>query len=142
MFYSPSAAGFYSDEFHGDNIPEDAVEITDELYAQLVAGPAQGKRVVVGNDGLPRLADPLPASDETLAIIERAWRDSELLVTDARVSRHRDELESQSRCTLSVEQYSELQQYRRQLRDWPQCADFPTQSLRPAQPHWLLEPRH
>jgi hypothetical protein len=142
MFYSASAAGFFSVEINGDNIPEDAVELTDELYAQLIAGPAQGKRVVMGNDGLPMLADPLPASQETLAIIERAWRDSELLVTDARVSRHRDELESQSRCTLSVEQYSELQQYRRQLRDWPQASGFPRQDQRPIQPGWLMEQRH
>ncbi|MBB6153710.1 hypothetical protein HDC30_000904 [Pseudomonas sp. JAI115] len=142
MFYSPSTAGFYNAEIHGDNIPEDAVEITDALYAELIDAPSRGKCIAMAEDGLPMLADPPSPSAETLAIIERAWRDTELAITDARVSRHRDELESSSPCTLSAEEYGELQQYRRQLRDWPQASAFPRHGLRPAQPQWLLEQRH
>lgn len=31
-FYSDSTKGFYDPEIHGDNIPDDVVEITDEDY--------------------------------------------------------------------------------------------------------------
>lgn len=58
MFYSKSTGGFYDAAIHGDNIPADAVEITTEEHAALLAGQGQGKRIVADAQGRPMLADP------------------------------------------------------------------------------------
>jgi hypothetical protein len=62
MFYAKSTGGFYRREINGDNIPDDAVEITDAEYAALMAGQAQGKRILPGAGGVPTLQDPLQPS--------------------------------------------------------------------------------
>lgn len=67
MFYSKSTSGFYSREIHGDAIPDDAVEITADAHATLLAGQSEGKRIVAGPDGHPELAAPPPV-DPQLAI--------------------------------------------------------------------------
>ena len=60
MKYSPSAKGFFSTDINGENIPEDAFDISDATYAALLQGQASGK-VIVGNEaGLPVLVDPPP----------------------------------------------------------------------------------
>ena len=60
MFYSSQANGFYSREIHGDNIPADAVEITKAEHTALLAGQAEGKRIVPDADGVPVLQEPPP----------------------------------------------------------------------------------
>nr|WP_256671239.1 phage tail assembly chaperone [Pseudomonas sp. IB20] len=72
-----------------------------------------------------------------MASVERSWRDAQLFPTDAIVSRHRDELESGGTTSITPEQYTELQAYRRQLREWPQGAEFPLVDHRPVAPSWL-----
>ena len=120
-------------------IPADAVEITRELHAALLEGQSAGQLISSDGDGCPVLVDPPPASPEHLAAVERAWRDGKLAATDGVVSRHRDELEEGITTTLTVEQYTELQVYRRQLRDWPQTGEFPLLDHRPPAPEWLAE---
>lgn len=61
MFYSKTARGFYTPEIHGENMPSDAVEITDEQYEALFEGQANGKEIQGGEDGYPVLVDPEPA---------------------------------------------------------------------------------
>ncbi len=58
MFYSATTNGFYSNEIHGQEIPEDAVEITKEQYIALIDGQASGKRITSDEDGQPVLAVP------------------------------------------------------------------------------------
>ena len=58
MHYSPSHNSFYLPEIHGDNIPTDAVEITEAEHAALLEGQAQGKRIVADENGYPVLQDP------------------------------------------------------------------------------------
>lgn len=58
MFYSKQTGGFYSREIHGDNIPSDAVEITPEQHAALMAGQAEGKQITADENGHPILVDP------------------------------------------------------------------------------------
>lgn len=57
MYYAESTGGFYSREIHGDNIPPDAVEITDAEHAALLAGQSTGKIITAGAGGKPVLAD-------------------------------------------------------------------------------------
>jgi hypothetical protein len=121
------------------SIPADAVEISAEFHAELLAGQSGTKVIAWGNDGYPFLGDMPPPSPEELAAVERVWRDGKLAATDGVVSRHRDELEEGITTTLTVEQYTELQVYRRQLRDWPQTGEFPLLDHRPPAPEWLAE---
>jgi hypothetical protein len=139
MFAAKSTRGFYDVLIH-DYIPDDAVEISVEDHAALMAGQSQGLVIEWGDDGgLPVLVAPqLPSVDE-LAVIERGWRDAQIAATDGLVARHRDEQEAGDDTTLTTEQYTELQVYRRQLRNWPQGEEFPLAEHRPPAPPWLVE---
>ena len=136
MFYRAIDNGFYSPVIHAV-IPLDAVEISDSLYFELLRGQEGGKRIEPDRQGNPRLVDPPPLDEQTLAAIERSWRDAKLSLTDPLVSRHRDEIEEGGATSITTEQYAELQVYRRQLRDWPQRDQFPLAEHRPPTPTWL-----
>lgn len=66
MLYSKQTNGFYTREIHGDNIPEDAVEITPEQHAALVEGQSQGKIISADENGYPILIDPPPPTTEQI----------------------------------------------------------------------------
>ena len=66
MYYSKSTNGFYTREIHGDNIPADAVEITDAEHAALLEGQSQGKVIVADESGRPILQDPPPPTAEQI----------------------------------------------------------------------------
>jgi len=123
-------------------IPEDAVEITAAFHAELLAGQSEGKVIAWGDDGYPVLVDPPLPSPEFFVEVERAWRDGQLAATDGVVSRHRDELEEGLETTLTPVQYTELQAYRRALRNWPEAGEFPLIDHRPLPPSWLTELFH
>jgi hypothetical protein len=56
-FYAFSTSGFYDDGLNAV-VPGDAVEITQELYTELLNGQGDGTKVIVeGADGLPELQD-------------------------------------------------------------------------------------
>ncbi|NWA40899.1 phage tail protein [Pseudomonas reactans] len=141
MFASKSARGFYDPEIH-TFMPSDALEISAERYSELLVGQSEGKVIDWNNDGFPTLAEPPLPSDEELIAAERIWRDAHLSPTDGIVARHRDEIESGGPTTLTPVQYSELQAYRRELRNWPQQTEFPLANHRPTIPSWLeAQPR-
>ena len=60
MFYSKSTKGFYITEIHGENVPDDVVEITTEYHAMLIEGQGEGKVISPDADGKPILTDPPP----------------------------------------------------------------------------------
>lgn len=53
MFYSSSTGGFYSEDLHGDGIPKDAVEISDNEYRNLLFQQELGHRIVSDKEGKP-----------------------------------------------------------------------------------------
>lgn len=65
MFYSKSTGGFYAPEIH-TTTPDDVVEISRTTHAALLAGQAEGKRIVPDIDGFPVLADPEPPSEASV----------------------------------------------------------------------------
>ncbi|WP_116132000.1 hypothetical protein [Tropicimonas sp. IMCC34043] len=68
--YSASTGGFYDSRIT-DVLPKDAVEISVETHAALLAGQAAGQRIVAGAGGVPVLEDPIvDPYDERLA----RWR--------------------------------------------------------------------
>lgn len=136
MFTSKKTHGFYDAAIHAC-MPDDAIEISVGRHVELMAGQSVGKIITWRDDGFPVLVDPPPPSAEELSVAERNWRDVQLAVTDDVVSRHRDELEDQSKTTLTAKQYSELQAYRRALRNWPEAGEFPLSEHRPPAPIWL-----
>lgn len=56
-FASMSTRGFYTPEIHGENMPADVVEITDEFYLELLEGQSNGK-VIDWSGNLPVLTIP------------------------------------------------------------------------------------
>lgn len=60
MHYSKSTGGFYSAEIHGSNIPADAVEITADYHAGLLAAQSAGKRIEPNASGYPVAVAPPP----------------------------------------------------------------------------------
>ena len=60
IFYSKLNQAFYDDTIH-TSLPEDALEISPEQYAALLAGQSAGQVIMPGKDGKPVLADPAPS---------------------------------------------------------------------------------
>lgn len=120
-FFSPSTCGFYSVDIHGkDAIPGDAFEITDDQWHELLREQAHGKKIMAGTHGGPVAIDPDPAPGLLVK------RDTALRETDWLVARHRDEVElDPNQTTLTSEQYSALQGWRRALRNITSHPDFP-----------------
>ena len=77
VYYSPSAPGFFAP---GQNVPEDAVEITDAQHQELIEGQAQG--MVIEFDGkLPVLKKP-KVTEDMLCRVCKATASSLLVSTD------------------------------------------------------------
>ncbi|MBK5339775.1 tail fiber assembly protein [Pseudomonas sp. TH49] len=136
IFFSATGLGFYDTDINGA-IPEDGVEVSRESHRALLDGQSAGMAIAADESGYPVLIDPPPPSAEVLAAAERVWRDRQLAATDPLVSRHRDEVEEGGSTSITPEQYTELQGYRRLLRDWPQGDQFPLAEHRPPAPTWL-----
>lgn len=136
MYYSPRTGGFYLRDLHGDAMPTDAIEITDEEYSALLAGQSTGKRIVPDAAGRPVLADqPAPTAAE-LAATARTKRDAVLNACEWLATRHRDQTDAGTATTLTAAQYKELLTYRQALRDWPTTTGWPDVAL-PMPPAWL-----
>lgn len=68
--YSPSINAFY-DTAINKVIPDDAVNITETEWADLLAGQAKGKLIACGADLRPCLTEqPLPTADELISLAE------------------------------------------------------------------------
>ena len=64
--YSPSNNAFY-DTVINREIPDDAIDITEQAWADLLAGQAKGKLIACGVDLRPCLTEqPLPTADEPI----------------------------------------------------------------------------
>lgn len=71
--FSKSTGGFYDVEVHGDRVPDDVVELTDDEHMALLIGQSAGKRIVADDDGRPVLRDPPPPTrEQQIAQIEAA----------------------------------------------------------------------
>jgi hypothetical protein len=58
MQYSPSTNGFYAEEIGYDFLPPDVMDITDELYAELLEGQSEGKVITPNGNEPPYLSEP------------------------------------------------------------------------------------
>lgn len=62
MYYSKSTGGFYSQDIHGLDMPNDVVEITLLEHAALLAGQESGLVISADEQGRPVLQSPPPQS--------------------------------------------------------------------------------
>lgn len=120
-YYSKITSGFYKPEIHGNSIPADAVEISDETYRSLFAMQAEGKQIVSDNDGYPIAITP--------AIIVPTWE---------QIKVQRDKLLQQCDWTVlpdsPVSNQSDWLTYRQALRDIPQDFTTPEEVVWPTTP--------
>lgn len=72
--YSPSTGGFYLPEIHGNNIPSDALQISEEVHAELLEGNSRGQNIVPGADGQPKLVSPEAPSSVPASVTMRQAR--------------------------------------------------------------------
>ncbi|TFL14231.1 hypothetical protein CSC67_08750 [Pusillimonas caeni] len=73
IYFSESERGFFDSNIHTvEQIPADALQISKELHASLLAGQASGKLIAIGQRGLPELVDPPPLGDEEVADLKVA----------------------------------------------------------------------
>ena len=122
MFYSKQTCGFYDTAIHGDNMPDDAVEISAEQHAALLQGQSEGKVIAADENGYPILQDPPQPTADQMADTARAKRDRLIESVRWRIERHNDELALGSEPTEPLEP---LLQYVQALRDVPQQSGFP-----------------
>lgn len=112
LFYSPSTGGFYDDRIN-TYIPGDAISITAERHAELMAAQTAGKIIKPGRGGKPCASAPV-ASQDDLAAAVRARRDALLAASDW--TQGKDIPDSISNAWAG---------YRQALRDIPQQEGFP-----------------
>lgn len=134
--YSQTTGCCYLVGRHKD-IPGDAVEISDDRFAEVIANPAPNKVRSHDKQGLPILIDPPPLTSEELASSERRWRDAELARVQWLRDRHRDEQDIGRATTLATSVFADLLDYLQALRDWPQSELFPASDHRPGLPDSL-----
>lgn len=53
IYYSKTTKGFYCEEIHGTNIPDDCVQISSETHQSLLNEQSQGKQIVPDEKGFP-----------------------------------------------------------------------------------------
>ncbi len=115
-FYLASASAFYDPALFPEP-PAGAVEISDELHAQLFEGQAAGQEIIAGSDGLPMLRDragPAPA------VVLRRRRDLALAACDWAALPDAPLDDAQRAAWLA---------YRRTLRELPQAPGWPAVAL-------------
>lgn len=113
--------GFIHSENIGDSVPEGAIEVSEEKYAELIGGQSSSKMIGVV-DGVPSLVD---RPTDFLAETARADRNRLLSDCDWTVL---------SDAPLTAAQKGEWVEYRQSLRNVPEQAGFPVAIEWPIQP--------
>ena len=122
MFYAKSTGGFYDAAIHGDNIPADAVEITEAEHAALIEGQSQGKVIVADKSGRPILQDPPPPSPEQI-IAQYTAAVQKHLDDFARTRGYDGIMSAATYATSTVPKFKAEGQYAVEARDatWAKC---------------------
>lgn len=71
FFWSNTTKGFYNSELHGNKIPRDAIEITEEEWKDLLDGNASGKVIAVEDGKVVTVDAPNPSNDDLRIACEK-----------------------------------------------------------------------
>ncbi|EMF5211743.1 tail fiber assembly protein [Enterobacter roggenkampii] len=110
-FFSASTTSFYDDTIN-NNIPDDAIEITDELHTEIFDGQRSGKIITVGNGGLPALAEQLPLTHEELVSQANAKKLSLRTRADSEIAWRQYAVDAGIATTDEVDKLDEWNKYR------------------------------
>ena len=116
MHFSPSTKGFYTEAMHGNNIPQDVVEITAERHTALLAGQSAGHVITADKNGRPVLEARKVPDDAHYAKHARKQRGSLLLECDWVVLPD---------VPMDEKTRADWIEYRQALRDVPAQPTFP-----------------
>jgi hypothetical protein len=125
MKYSPSTRGFYDSVIHGENVPDDSIDLSDDEYQELIDGQSHGKVITVDANSRLVLQDPPAPTSLQLADQVRRKRNDLLSSSEYFVARHREQTEFGVPTTLDAAQFVNVLAYRQSLRDVPEQPDFP-----------------
>ena len=125
MFYSKSTGGFYDRSIHGDNIPSDAVEITEAEHAALLEGQSQGKIISADKNGKPVLKDPPPPTADQI-IAQYTSGVQQHLDTFAQTRNYDGIMSACTYATSTVPKFASEGQYAVEVRDatWAKCYEI------------------
>lgn len=128
MLYSKSNNGFFDSSINGDNVPVDAVEISAETYADLLASQSLGKIISSGADGLPVSLDPPPPSVEMLLLAATRKREDFFSLASNQIAPLQDAVDLDDATESEISQLKKWKQFRVALNrlelsasiiDWP-----------------------
>jgi hypothetical protein len=115
FYYSAATGGFYHRAVHSE-IPSDAVEISVEDHAALLAKQAAGLTIQADEHGRPVAVPPPPPDSEMRAMLVRNQRDRLLRESDHWMLPDRP---------LSPAERNAWARYRELLRHLPESPGFP-----------------
>ncbi len=88
IFYSKTTGGFYDTDVHAeDQIPADAIEISEAAHAALIESQCLGKTIVSDADGYPVAIDPPGPTSAELWAARRKEAQTSLEESDITVLR-------------------------------------------------------
>ena len=116
MYFSATTMGFYRIDIHGNNMPEDAIKITDDEYQTFRQGQANGL-VLKAQDGRPVMVEPTITEDDIRVVRNGLLSESDWTqIADSPVDK------------------DAWATYRQELRDVPSQAGFPENVTWPTKP--------
>lgn len=120
--------GFYSEDTLGlyPRLPSDLVEVSAALESEYRQYISEGKVPSIDSHGT--IIWELVVDTEDVVFEERYWRNSELIRSDIELYKVQD-ADSKSRGSVS-----DWRNYRKELRSWPENAQFPNKNYRPIAP--------
>ncbi|EOZ7480728.1 tail fiber assembly protein [Enterobacter asburiae] len=115
MYYAKSTGGFYTPAINGKNIPDDAIEITEDEYLGLLQAQADGKIITSDDKGNPVAIDPPPLTQEEL--VAQAEREKASLLKQATnsIAPLQDASDLGIATDEEIKQLTDLKKYRVQL---------------------------
>jgi hypothetical protein len=126
IYYSDSSKGFYHKEIHGNNIPEDCVEISKEEYNDLL------KEIYQNNKQIEVVGGKISVIEKNKSVNKE-----ELIL---KIAAKRNDLLSKSDWTIlpdapfTQEQQNSWREYRQALRDITEQEGYPETVVFPEPP--------
>lgn len=135
MIYSSSTGGFYDKAVHGDSIPTDAVEISQEKYEALFQGQRDGMVIVSDDNGYPMLSSP-PTEDP--AAVAKIALDNKVQTATQQIAIIKPAVDGGYAKPEHAQLLADWQRYRYELTLVPEKDGWPESPLWPTEPEKVI----